>query len=362
MLPSSSSPERSVPPLHRLSTRTSCQSCRMRCQGCHRPGEAAPMSFLTYKETRPWAAAIREAVSTRKMPPWHADPAHGTFRNRAPPHRRRDRDAEPVGEDRAPRRAIPRTRRLLVSSPRAGPSASPTWCSTWERTTRSRRAEPSSTPISSCPPGSRKTSGSRRSKCGPTARSGVHHAVLFSRPPGSKFVGEAKPGCGFRPRTRQGDQAGDRAEPRVSSSHLTGARRCMSIYVPGGDAYQVRPGQARLLKAGSDLVFQMHYTAQRQRGGRPHASRNRVREAASEGARDQYRRLEWRHQDPAGRRPIIARPPKSRCRPTSNSNRCSRTCTSAARRSRSSPRCPAESHGRCSRSRATTSTGRPATT
>ena len=52
-----------------------------RCQGCHRPGEAAPMSFLTYKDTRPRAAAIREAVSTRKMPPWHADAAHGTFRN-----------------------------------------------------------------------------------------------------------------------------------------------------------------------------------------------------------------------------------------------------------------------------------------
>ena len=32
------------------------------CQGCHRPGEAAPMSFLTYSETRPWAKAIREAV------------------------------------------------------------------------------------------------------------------------------------------------------------------------------------------------------------------------------------------------------------------------------------------------------------
>src|SRR4051795_13737291 len=51
------------------------------CQECHRPGEAGPMSFLTYKETRPWAAAIRQAVATRKMPPWHADPAHGHFSN-----------------------------------------------------------------------------------------------------------------------------------------------------------------------------------------------------------------------------------------------------------------------------------------
>src|SRR5215470_6454335 len=52
-----------------------------RCQGCHRPGEAAPMSLLTYQEARPWAKAIREAVVIRKMPPWFADPKHGSFSN-----------------------------------------------------------------------------------------------------------------------------------------------------------------------------------------------------------------------------------------------------------------------------------------
>jgi len=39
------------------------------CQICHRPGQIAPMSLLSYKETRPWAKAIRNAVVTRKMPP-----------------------------------------------------------------------------------------------------------------------------------------------------------------------------------------------------------------------------------------------------------------------------------------------------
>src|SRR5205807_1093545 len=52
-----------------------------RCAGCHRAGEVAPMSFMTYKEVRPWAKAIRERVLTRAMPPWLADPAHGSFRN-----------------------------------------------------------------------------------------------------------------------------------------------------------------------------------------------------------------------------------------------------------------------------------------
>ena len=52
-----------------------------RCQNCHRPGEAAPMSLLTYADARPWAKAIKEAVLVRKMPPWFADPAHGEFAN-----------------------------------------------------------------------------------------------------------------------------------------------------------------------------------------------------------------------------------------------------------------------------------------
>jgi len=43
------------------------------CQSCHRPGEAAPMSFLDYQSTRPWAKAIKSAVQVKKMPPWSAD-------------------------------------------------------------------------------------------------------------------------------------------------------------------------------------------------------------------------------------------------------------------------------------------------
>ena len=51
------------------------------CQGCHRPGQIAPMSFLTYENVRPWAKAMKAAVATRKMPPWFADPKYGHFTN-----------------------------------------------------------------------------------------------------------------------------------------------------------------------------------------------------------------------------------------------------------------------------------------
>lgn len=52
-----------------------------RCAQCHRAGDIAPMPLLTYEQVRPWAAAIKQSVSLRKMPPWFADPQFGKFRN-----------------------------------------------------------------------------------------------------------------------------------------------------------------------------------------------------------------------------------------------------------------------------------------
>ena len=51
------------------------------CQSCHRPGQIAPMSLLTYNEARPWARSIKTKVESRQMPPWFADPKHGQFAN-----------------------------------------------------------------------------------------------------------------------------------------------------------------------------------------------------------------------------------------------------------------------------------------
>src|SRR5437899_1478284 len=49
------------------------------CQTCHRPGNIAPFSLLTYADTRPWARAIRDAVLLKKMPPWKPVGSHGVF-------------------------------------------------------------------------------------------------------------------------------------------------------------------------------------------------------------------------------------------------------------------------------------------
>lgn len=48
-----------------------------KCEACHRKDSMAPMSLVTYEETRPWAKAIRQRVATRQMPPWHIDKTVG---------------------------------------------------------------------------------------------------------------------------------------------------------------------------------------------------------------------------------------------------------------------------------------------
>src|SRR5262245_36664050 len=49
------------------------------CVTCHRPGQVAPMSLLTYDQARPWGKAIARVTHDRTMPPWFANPEHGHF-------------------------------------------------------------------------------------------------------------------------------------------------------------------------------------------------------------------------------------------------------------------------------------------
>jgi hypothetical protein len=51
------------------------------CAECHRPTGIAPMALITYKDVRPWAKSVKQRVAERSMPPWFADPKHGEFAN-----------------------------------------------------------------------------------------------------------------------------------------------------------------------------------------------------------------------------------------------------------------------------------------
>lgn len=54
---------------------------QQRCQSCHRPGQVAPFSLLTYKDARNWAGEIKQFTASRQMPPWLAEPGHGEFQD-----------------------------------------------------------------------------------------------------------------------------------------------------------------------------------------------------------------------------------------------------------------------------------------
>jgi hypothetical protein len=74
-LPASSSnePSRATPTF----TRDIAPILQKSCQDCHRPGYVAPMSLLTYEDSRPWVKSIKNRVMTRQMPPWHIDKTVG---------------------------------------------------------------------------------------------------------------------------------------------------------------------------------------------------------------------------------------------------------------------------------------------
>ena len=60
------------------------------CVGCHSPNQIGPMSLRSYDEVRPWAKSIAKNVEDRAMPPWHADPGYGPWKN--------DRSLDPKDE------------------------------------------------------------------------------------------------------------------------------------------------------------------------------------------------------------------------------------------------------------------------
>ena len=228
-----------------------------RCQACHRPGEAAPFSMLTYKDARPWASAMKRAVVSGQMPPWHADPAIGHFGN--------DRRLSQSEIDVIARWAD-------GGAPEGDPKKAPaplTFVEGWNIGQPDKileMPEPFDVPAQGTidyqwivmPTGLDKDTWIEGVEVRPGDRSVVHHVIAFYRRPGSKWLVDAKPGVA----TPKG--SGD-SEAGMSDGAIGG-------YVPGLPAGRLRPGRAVLLPAGSDIVLQVHYNA----SGKPAKDRTKV--------------------------------------------------------------------------------------
>jgi len=220
------------------------------CQGCHRPGEAAPFSMLTYEDVRPWVGAMKLAVQQKIMPPWFADPQYGHFAN-----------------DRSLSQQDIKT---IVSWVTAGaPEGDPKDMPPAVKFTQGwgipqpdvvfQLPQPFPVPASGMveyqyvivPTGFTKDTWVQAAEVRPTERAVVHHIVAYIREPGSNYFKDQKPGVFFEaPPPKTDDKTDTSALP---SDFLVG-------YAPGQPAEILQPGQGKLIKAGSDIVFEVHYT------------------------------------------------------------------------------------------------------
>ena len=202
-----------------------------RCQGCHRPGEAAPFSMLTYKDTRPWAKAIKEAVLARKMPPWFADPVYGHFAN--------------------DRRLTPEEIATLVSwvdqgATEGDPKDAPRPLEFAEGWTIGKPDVVLEMPVEYTVPAKgtieytyfllpkvfSEDKWIEKIEVRPGARSVVHHVVVLSRPPGSDWLQDMKPGVAWVPPP---EKETDKREPDTGEGRFfLGGFEIVTVYVPGG--------------------------------------------------------------------------------------------------------------------------------
>jgi len=226
------------------------------CLSSHRTGEAAPMSLATYEEARPYARAIRNAIRRRTMPPWFADAPPGHFANdprltaaEIDTLSRWAANGAPPG--RPPRPAVTPPPGWRIPAPDA----------VFEMPVAAEipaRGEIDYQHII-VPTNFTTDRWVTALEVRPESRAHVHHAVVFVRPPRSVWLRHQAPGRLF---TAHGE----------ALAGLSTLDEVIAAYLPGAEPHNLPPGHAKLIPAGSDLIFQIHYTT----NGRAASDRTRL--------------------------------------------------------------------------------------
>ncbi len=236
-----------------------------RCQGCHRFGESAPMPLVTYQQARPWAKAMREAVLTRRMPPWFADPHYGKFANDRSLSQREIDTLVAWADSGAPegnRRDLPPARQFVEGWNIGAPEAVIEMPNEFQ-------VPPNGTidyHYIVIPSGFTEDKWIQMAEVRPGNRALVHHVIAFARAPGSKWLRDAQPGIPFVPKRRTASASTAQQQPqsqpqRRPEDEESGQGEFIVGFAPGTVPEVLKPGHGKLIKAGSDFVFQMHYTA-----------------------------------------------------------------------------------------------------
>jgi hypothetical protein len=200
-----------------------------RCVECHRPGEVAPMVFTSYKDVRPWAKAIKERVILRAMPPWLADPNHGEFLN---DRRLSQQEIDTMvawvnaGAPEGNPKDLPPAPKFEegwgIGKPDAVIDMGADFDVPAEGTVPYKYFH--------VPTNFTEDKWVQAAEIRPGHREVVHHVIVFIQEPGKE-------------RAARGD----------GGTLLVG-------FAPGEQPVHLQPGTARLVKAGSILLFQVHYT------------------------------------------------------------------------------------------------------
>jgi len=227
------------------------------------------MSFLTFESTRPWAKAIRNAVASKKMPPWHADPAHGKFLN----------------DRRLSEREIQTLVAWVDAGARPGNAKDAPlplhFTEGWEIGTPDLVLEmPTAIDVAASgtidyqyvaiPTNFTEDKWVQFAEARPEDRQHVHHIIAFIREPGSPYMKDLPDGVAMTAKQIYEAAKKNGGERRAGENNTF--PDMLVGFAPGTPPMSFKPGQAKLVKAGSHLVLQMHYTA----NGKPGRDRSRI--------------------------------------------------------------------------------------
>jgi peroxiredoxin len=207
-----------------------------RCQECHRPGQIGPFALLTYKQAKAWSDTIREVVTEGRMPPWHADPKHGKFLNdKSLSKQERETllawidQGCPKGDDKD----LPPAKQFRGQE--GWSIGKPDIIVTMDKEfTVPAKAPKGGVPYQFIfvPTNFQKDVWVSAAEAKPGSPGVVHHIIVYVIEPGKRF---------------------DMREDQIGTGLLVGE-------APGDLPYVARPGMAKRIPKGAQLMFQMHYT------------------------------------------------------------------------------------------------------
>jgi hypothetical protein len=209
------------------------------------------MALETYRQVRPYAAAIREQTKQGKMPPWFADERCGHFANDPTLSDRQIATLASWADAHAP-----------AGDPKDAPPAVH-WSQGWnigKPDLTLQIPKPIAIPATGdvpytyviLPTRFPEDRWVRMSEIRPSNRAVVHHAVAYVREPGSQWLRGAPAGVAF--------SADDLRDDRLRGDAKWTTSDVLLVYAPGSSPDRWPDGYAKLIPAGSDIVLQMHYT------------------------------------------------------------------------------------------------------